>query len=353
MPGTVVLFLAFISAARNGYLAKNKRRYEFFAGSSEFLGGGEEIVEENDFMDAGINIANAGADFSLAAVKQPLLAAIEEVVESGSLDFFQSSDAVIANPLKPSYESDDSHREGISKYIVKEGDTATSIASYFGVSVNTVLWANGLHSETVIKPGNVLDILPITGVKHIVKKGETVKIIAEKYKASGEEIAFFNGIAEDGALETSAVIIIPGGAMPDIPKNKKEPGLKNIATGSPLKQLNGYFIYPAAGHNFGRIHANNGVDISNPKGGPIYAAAGGTVILSDSSGYNGGYGKYVKIQHPNGAVTLYAHLSKIYVQLGRQVNQGAIIGMMGNTGRSTGTHLHFEVRGAKNPLARY
>jgi len=120
---------------------------------------------------------------------------------------------------------------------------------------------------------------------------------------------------------------------------------------SSVQPANNWLIYPTSGRSWGRIHSNNGVDVANPCGTPIYAAAAGQVILSDSSGWNGGYGKYIKIQHPNGVVTLYAHASQLLVSGGESVVQGQLIAYMGTTGRSTGCHLHFEVRGAKNPLA--
>ncbi len=98
------------------------------------------------------------------------------------------------------------------------------------------------------------------------------------------------------------------------------------------------------------IHGYNGVDLGASVGAPVRAAAGGTVMLSRSGGYNGGYGNYIVIKHPNGSQTLYAHLSSNAVAAGQVVTQGQTIGAVGNTGRSTGPHLHFEVRGGKNPF---
>ena len=100
------------------------------------------------------------------------------------------------------------------------------------------------------------------------------------------------------------------------------------------------------------IHGYNGVDVSAPSGTPIYAAAGGTIVVAKGGGgYNGGYGNYIVIDHGNGTQTLYAHMSSLAVS-GGSVSKGSLIGYVGSTGRSTGNHLHFEVRGAKNPLAR-
>ncbi len=98
------------------------------------------------------------------------------------------------------------------------------------------------------------------------------------------------------------------------------------------------------------MHGNNGVDIAAPLGTPVVASAGGTVIIARSSGWNGGYGLYVVISHSNGTQTLYAHLSSVNVSVGDSVSKGQVIGKVGNTGKSTGPHLHFEVRGARNPF---
>jgi len=101
------------------------------------------------------------------------------------------------------------------------------------------------------------------------------------------------------------------------------------------------------------LHNNNAVDIANSCGTPIYAAADGIVIsINSGGGWNGGYGNSIKIQHPNGTTTLYAHLSSINITKGASVKQGDFIGKMGSTGKATGCHLHFEVNGAKNPFVK-
>jgi murein DD-endopeptidase MepM/ murein hydrolase activator NlpD len=98
------------------------------------------------------------------------------------------------------------------------------------------------------------------------------------------------------------------------------------------------------------LHGHNGIDLAAPVGTPVLASAGGKVIVSRMGGYNGGYGIYVVISHSNGTQTLYAHLNANWVSVGEEVVQGQVIGTVGRTGRVTGPHLHFEVRGAKNPF---
>lgn len=240
-------------------------------------------------------------------------------------------------------------RNEIIKYVVRDGDNATSIAASFGITVNTLLWTNNLSARSIIRPGNELVILPVSGVSHKVKSGDTILSIAKKYKAEASRIIEFNALPADGAIVAGDILIVPDGEI-YIPASVyvSAPNYSNN-----LKTVDGYFIVPTTGRNWGRLHPNNAVDIANSCGTPIYAAAAGSVIISDAVGWNGGYGKYVKIKHPNGIDTLYSHNSQNLVSVGETVRQGQLIALMGTTGRSTGCHVHFEVRGAKNPFIRY
>jgi len=349
LPIAVAVLFTLIACGRNISLAKQRQEGRISFGSvGKFFGGGEDVIEGG--VDSAMMTAGLSSEFEVVSVAQASF-------DSSGIELKEniSEDSIAVGMNSPELSRTGTHYNDIAKYVVSSGDTISGIAQKFGITVNSVLWANDLHVNSVIKAGDALEILPISGVKHIVKSGDTLSDVAKLYKADAEEIAFYNNI-EDGKLKISSTILVPGGVLPNsmLPQPVlAKTILKNAPAYTKAGQGSGYFIYPAAGHNWGRIHANNGVDISNPKGGPIYAAAAGTVILADGSGYNGGYGQYIKIKHPNGVVTLYAHLSKILVKNGQEVSQGAVIGMMGNTGRSTGTHLHFEVRGAKNPLARY
>lgn len=233
----------------------------------------------------------------------------------------------------------------ISLYIVREGDSLSQIASMFGVSVNTIVWANNLTPKQAIKEDMELVILPVSGVKHTVKKGDTLQSIAKQYKGDVDEILQFNGLHSDAALAAGTEILIPGGEV--IPQ--KAPA-RSLAGGSG-PAISGFFAHPVPGATKTQgIHGYNGVDLGAGVGTPVRASAAGTVIVSKSGGWNGGYGSYIVIDHPNGTQTLYAHLSKNIVWSGQSVVQGQVIGNVGNTGRSTGAHLHFEVRGARNPF---
>ena len=120
---------------------------------------------------------------------------------------------------------------------------------------------------------------------------------------------------------------------------------------SGLRDLRDYFLRPIIGGRRSRgIHGYNGVDLAEACGSAVLSSAEGSVIVARSSGWNGGYGKYIVVAHPNGTQTLYAHLKEILVDIGQRVPRGLRIGDVGSTGNSTGCHVHFEVRGAKNPF---
>jgi len=244
--------------------------------------------------------------------------------------------------------------DDMSIYVVRSGDTLSEIAEMFDVSVNTILWANDLKKSSKIAEGDILFILPVSGVRHIVAKGETLKSIAGRYKVDIETITIFNDMAAEDKLVVGDELIIPDGVMPEAPSSPKSGSPKGSSPGSILKNVVGYFINPVP--EFRRksqdLHGpgNRGVDLAAPTGTRIFASASGRVSLA-RKGYNGGYGNMVIIEHPNGTKTLYAHMSKLGITTGAQVSQGEVIGYVGSTGRSTGPHLHFEVFNAKNPGA--
>lgn len=249
----------------------------------------------------------------------------------------------------------------ISSYIVRPGDSLSEIASMFGVSVNTILWANDLKKATGINPGDSLVILPISGVRYTVKSGDTLKSIAAAHKGDVADILAYNQLDTETDIQTGDTIVIPGGEVdapksPTLPKELRgtKKGSRHAIDVPPLKDdtgTGGYYTKPLRFYiKTQGIHGFNGVDLADPVGTPVYAAATGEVILAKYAGYNGGYGSYVVIKHPNGTQTLYAHLSEDDVAVGQHVVQGEHIGAVGSTGRSTGPHLHFEVRGARNPF---
>jgi len=235
----------------------------------------------------------------------------------------------------------------ISVYVVRKGDTLSEIAEMFGVSTNTILWSNDIKNG-VIKEGQELVILPISGVRHVVKKGDTLQSITKQYKADLNDVLSYNGISSDAKIIVGDVIIIPDGV---ISTSQITSTKSTKSSSSNVSVSSGYYMKPISGGRKSQgIHGHNGVDLAAPVGTPIMASASGKVIISRTGGYNGGYGTYVVISHSNGTQTLYAHMSDNYVTVGESVSQGQTIGEIGMTGRTTGPHIHFEVRGASNPF---
>jgi len=294
------------------------------------------------------------------------------VIASGYSNLFpdadQSIDLSTSNTTLLAFESQgmstlisEKPRADVIEYTVQSGDTVGAIAEKFGVEEDTIIWENDLASAKSIKPGQTLRILPVSGIRHKVKKGETVYSIAKKYESEPQAIVDypFNSFVNDEtfALAIGQELIVPGGIKP---KSKTlTTATKSVARGAiqtpdaGVVAGSGNFVWPAGGRiTQGYFWYHQAIDIANRSAPNVLAADSGKVIIAgwpDRSGY----GNRVIIDHGNGYATLYAHLQAIYVTPGQYVNRGEPLGKMGSTGRSTGTHLHFEIRrnGAKlNPL---
>lgn len=236
----------------------------------------------------------------------------------------------------------------ISVYTVRSGDTLSEIAEMFGVSTNTILWANNIKANS-IKEGQELVILPISGVRHVVKSGDTLKSIATKYKADLRDILSYNSFDIDTKIKPGNVVVIPNGVISTAQTSLARTLGSQASQGYPT--YTGYYLRPiVGGRRTQGLHGNNAVDLAASTGTSILASADGKVIVSRTSGYNGGYGIYVVISHSNGTQTIYAHMNRNNVSRGQSITQGQIIGTVGSTGNSTGPHVHFEIRGAKNPF---
>jgi murein DD-endopeptidase MepM/ murein hydrolase activator NlpD len=238
----------------------------------------------------------------------------------------------------------------ITTHVVKEGETLSSIAQTYGLQVSTILWENDLTETSALRPGQELRILPVDGVRHKVARGETIFSIAKKYGFEDEAEAQsifdypFNEFLNDETFElaTGQFVVIPGGVKPD-PVRPTARVARVLTPDAGSVTATGSFVWPASGmitQRYSFFH--KAIDIANRSLGPILAADAGTVVAAgwDASGY----GNRIMIDHGNGNVTLYGHLSLIQVQVGQRVNRGDVIGQMGSTGRSTGPHLHFEIR---------
>ena len=307
--------------------------------------------------------ADAAGTGSIPASSTPLLEAATNVdpnPNKGIADMQTTSDnALVANSGPAGTIADvasSTPSDRISVYVVRPGDTLGQIAKMFGVSVNTIIWANNLIGVGDAHAGDTLIILPISGVKRTIVKGDTLKSIAKRYGADAGEIAQFNGLDSEAPLEVGSTIIVPGAevaptAQAVAKKGSRKVGREPYLGGSGADQP-GYYSNPMPGALITQgIHGWNAVDLGAARGTPIHAAADGTVIVArNNGGWNGGYGNYVVITHDNGSQTLYGHMKNVIASSGQSVSAGQVIGYEGSTGMSTGAHLHFEVRGAANPF---
>lgn len=285
--------------------------------------------------------------FMVGVVSAPILADSYPGAIPNNLSDFTPPSAV-ATSLDPTEYGvqtaiSEKPRDQVITYAVAQGDTLSKIGEKFGVSVDSIKWLNDLKKDS-LSIGQELKIPPVTGIVHKVKEGETVYSIAKKYKTEAQKIVNFpfNDFTDldTFALASGQQLVVPDGVMPEAPRLAGP--LSPIFAGG-----TGQFLWPAGGLiTQYPVWYHNAVDIANPGAPGIAAADSGTVVLVEYLRY--GYGQHIIVNHGDGLQTLYAHLSQIYVNPGDTVARGQIIGKMGSSGRSTGTHLHFEVR--KNGL---
>lgn len=305
-----------------------------------------------------LHFGTIGLIFVMVTLGPRFLSGSEEQVEGRVLASPVLSTATAAAPDFYTFQAEEvrQYRGGeIIKHTVAEGETVSSIAERYNLRTETVLWANDLTETSKIRDGQVLDILPVDGVRHRVTRGETIFSIGKRYGLDGSQVQMivdypFNEFLNDETFElvVGQYLMVPEG--------------KRVATSAPATSTTGptrfgtltpdagtvsalgSFIWPSSGsitQSYSFYH--KAIDIANRGGGPILAADAGAVVVAgwpDSSGY----GNRVIVDHGNGYTTLYAHLSVVQVVSGQRVKRGDVIGQMGNTGRSTGTHLHFEIR---------
>ncbi len=253
--------------------------------------------------------------------------------------------AIVA-PITLPGAPEEGERRSTSNYVVKPGDTIGAIAERFGVSVETILWENSLSLHSRIRPGDILKILPRTGVQHVVKKGDTLNAISKKYDVEIDKIKSSNRYDEESKLVIGETLIIPDGRPL---RTYSAPSRSSVVVRAPISvprasDSGTALLWPTSGHVITQYyHArHSGMDIDGDYDSPIYASADGVVV---TAGWNSnGYGNYIIVDHGGGLKTLYAHSSKIFVTRGQRVSRGEVIAMVGTTGHSTGTHLHYEVR---------
>lgn len=236
------------------------------------------------------------------------------------------------------------YRPAVVSYRTASGDTLDVVSAKFSISPSTIKSANP-NLPRKLRAGLELRIPPVSGTIYELGAGENISSILDKYSLSAEDFSRANpGLALEDVAPGSQ-ILIPGDRLPV------------LVRASAVKSASSNFQIPTRGYNWGVLHNENAVDFANSCGAPVIAAEDG-VVVSDpryqdgGSGWNGGYGTFLLIEHPNGVRTRYAHLESTAVSVGDVVKRGETIGVIGKTGEATGCHLHFEVLGATNPFAK-
>ncbi len=329
----------------------------------------EELLEETA-ITAGAGQVLSYLDDKTAVGSQKLIEEEGGVDDSLITDLSMLAEGGIAvvkpniiQPIRPEeireFENTAPTRYGITQYVVQSGDTLSSIASRFNVSIETILWRNNLTLNSFLKLGQTLDILPVTGVAHKVKSGETVSAIAKKYGVDTDKIVEYNNLVDVGDIKIGQELIVPGGKIiaparqATVAKAVNVAPVSKLLSSTPPADSGTTLLWPTAAKHITQYFSwrHTGLDVGGPTGTPLYASDPGVV---EYSGWTNGYGNNVLINHQNGIKTRYAHASKLYVSKGDSVTRGQTIAAMGSTGWSTGPHIHYEVIVGgvkKNPLS--
>ncbi len=240
----------------------------------------------------------------------------------------------------------------LQTYTVERGDTPNGIADKFGIQATTLLGGNPLLSQesSLLQTGVTLIILPIDGVLHDVQPGDTLESIAAQYSVPVETIVAYeaNNLEFPFRLFPETQIMVPGAVrdvfvwtpptLASVRSSREGSGVTPVIVGT------GTYIYPVGSRSFSQYfwYGHPGIDIALPEGTAVVASDTGTVTFAGWNIY--GFGNLIVVNHGNGYETFYAHLSGISVVPGQIVYQGNVIGSTGNTGNSSGPHIHFEIR---------
>lgn len=257
------------------------------------------------------------------------------------INYNTENTSLLARPEGPNTKSNQLTK--VTKYVVQFNDAPGLIAQRFKLKLQTVLDNNNLSAKSMIKVGQTLWLPPSDGLIYTWGKNSTLSALAKKYKISTAEILRANNLATNDKLAVNEKIVIPG-ARPDRPV--VAPTKTAVASASRQRTGgSGALLWPTTTTRLTQYFSlrHPGIDIAGAFGLPIYAADDGVVKLS-KNGWNGGYGNYIIISHGNGRETLYGHMSRRVASVGDEVARGNLIGYMGSSGRSTGPHVHFEVR---------
>ena len=267
-----------------------------------------------------------------------------------------SDTGLAPEPNPHTYQGPLPHHE-FETYTVERGDTPGLIAEQFGIAVETLLGGNARLSQetTLLQPGDELVILPLDAVLHEVQPGDTLESLSEEYDIPVADIIAYanNNLEFPYRLYPETSIMVPGAKREVViwqPPTTASSGGSGLGGGiQPLIVGTGSFQFPVNNRNFTQFYwyGHPAIDIALGEGSPVFAADTGTVTYA---GWNTwGYGNLIVVNHGNGYDTIYAHLSGINVAPGQIVYKGNVIGYSGNTGNSSGPHIHFEIRIGGNP----
>ncbi|HKL86822.1 MAG TPA: M23 family metallopeptidase [Treponemataceae bacterium] len=222
-------------------------------------------------------------------------------------------------------------------YTVQKGDIVGAIAKTHNVSQDSIISLNKLRNTRTLQIGQILKIPSIDGIVYTAKKGDTPGNIADKYQISLEKVALVNNIS-DNTLTPGALLFLPDAKLDwvTIQEINGDLFLKPLKGSYYISSRYGWRDNPFSGYR--TFH--NGIDMATSRGTSVYAALDGTV---SRAGYDVTYGNYIIISHHSGYQTMYAHLNTILTTRGKYVTSSTRIGTVGNTGQSTGPHLHFTV----------
>ena len=224
------------------------------------------------------------------------------------------------------------------EYIIEEGDNLTVISRKIGANLDTIVSVNKITNANRLRPGQKIIVPNRNGLLYTMKKGETIEEVTERYDVALNRVLSFNKITDTNAIAAGDDIFLPGAKYTLDERIDKFGQMFSIPTTiTRISSVFGYRVHPITGVRTKHM----GVDIPGRLNTPVYAARKGKVIFA---GYSGGYGNLVIVRHDKGYTTYYGHLNSITTKAGANVGVGVMIGRMGSTGRSTGSHLHFEVR---------
>ncbi|MFN2363808.1 MAG: peptidoglycan DD-metalloendopeptidase family protein, partial [Halarsenatibacteraceae bacterium] len=302
------------------YITSTTLPVNFHQNKTDFVIGNRQISWENSDSDRGIDLAaEARENFD-----RQLETKLEEITGVG---FIQA--------LKKDY-SHYNLLSDVKTHVVSPGESLWTIASKHNIDIDTLIGANDINDMNQIMPGDKLTILPVKGIMYRIGPGDSLKDLISKYNLDKERVMQANNIVNANNIKTGENIILP--------EAKPAFGYQD--------RLNQMFIRPVGGRisspfgpRWGSHH--DGIDYAVPIGTPCKAAGGGRVVYV---GWSAGYGNTVIVEHQQGMRTLYAHLNSFNVRTGQRVNRGQVIARTGNTGRSTGPHVHFEVRVNGRPV---